>query len=93
MEVLYSCTIIIYLIKFCVVNRMEELKLKITGMSCQMCVKTIKNLLSELEGVINVDIDLEAGIGIITYDEKIVNEEEILKNEAFELYPAEKLAN
>ncbi|MBA2857867.1 copper chaperone CopZ [Methanococcus maripaludis] len=72
---------------------MEELKLKISGMSCQMCVKTIKNLLSELEGIINVDIDLEVGLGIITYDEKILNEEEILKNEAFELYPAEKLAN
>ncbi|CAF30720.1 heavy-metal transport ATPase related protein [Methanococcus maripaludis S2] len=75
------------------VNRMEELKLKISGMSCQMCVKTIKNLLSELEGIINVDIDLEAGLGTVTYDEKILNEEEILKNEAFELYPAEKLAN
>ncbi|MDK2929131.1 MAG: copper chaperone [Methanococcus sp.] len=58
-----------------------------------MCVKTIKNLLSELEGIINVDIDLEAGLGTVTYDEKILNEEEILKNEAFELYPAEKLAN
>ncbi|AEK20194.1 heavy metal transport/detoxification protein [Methanococcus maripaludis X1] len=71
---------------------MEELKLKISGMSCQMCVKTIKNLLSELEGIINVDIDLEAGLGIITYDEKILNGEEILKNEAFELYHAEKIS-
>ncbi|ABO34738.1 Heavy metal transport/detoxification protein [Methanococcus maripaludis C5] len=70
---------------------MKELKLKISGMSCQMCVKTIKNLLSELEGIITVDIDLENGKGIITYDENILNEEKILKNEAFELYPAEKL--
>lgn len=68
---------------------MKELKLKISGMSCQMCVKTIKNLLSELEGIITVDIDLENGKGIITYDENILNEEKILKNEAFELYPAE----
>jgi len=72
---------------------MKELKLKINGMSCQMCVKTIKNLLSEVKGIINVDIDLEKGLGIITYDEKIVTEEEILKNEAFELYPSEKLAD
>jgi copper chaperone CopZ len=70
-----------------------ELKLKISGMSCKMCVKTIKNLLSELEGIISVEIDLKAGTGIVTYDENMLNEEEILKNEAFELYPAEKLAN
>ncbi|MBA2862190.1 heavy-metal-associated domain-containing protein [Methanococcus maripaludis] len=71
---------------------MKELKLKISGMSCQMCVKTIKNLLSELEGIINIVINLQDGIGIITYDEKIVTEKEILKNEAFELYLAEKIS-
>ncbi|WP_459201028.1 heavy-metal-associated domain-containing protein [Methanococcus sp. CF] len=69
-----------------------ELKLKISGMSCQMCVKTIKNLLSELEGIISVEIDLKAGTGIVNYDENMLNEEEILKNEAFELYHAEKIS-
>lgn len=70
---------------------MKELKLKITGMSCQMCVKTIKNLLSEVNGIINVDIDLEKGLGIIKYDEQKLTESSILKNEAFELYPSKKI--
>uniref|UniRef100_A9AAE7 Heavy metal transport/detoxification protein n=1 Tax=Methanococcus maripaludis (strain C6 / ATCC BAA-1332) TaxID=444158 RepID=A9AAE7_METM6 len=70
---------------------MKELKLKISGMSCQMCVKTIESLLNELEGILNIDIDLKKGTGIIAYDESMLNEEKILKNEAFELYPAEKI--
>ncbi|AEH06026.1 heavy-metal-associated domain-containing protein [Methanothermococcus okinawensis] len=70
---------------------MKELKLKISGMSCNMCVKSIKNLLSELDGIIDVGIDLEGGIGIIKYDENIITENDILNSEAFELYPAEKI--
>ncbi|ABR55891.1 heavy-metal-associated domain-containing protein [Methanococcus aeolicus] len=70
---------------------MKELKLKIEGMSCNMCVKTIKNLLSELDGIIEVDINLEDGIGIIKYDENKITENKILNNEAFELYSAEKI--
>ena len=72
-------------------DAMKELKLKIRGMSCNMCVKTIKNLLSELDGIIDVDIDLEGGTGIIKYDENKITENDILNNEAFELYPAEKI--
>lgn len=56
-----------------------------------MCIKTIKNLLSDLNGIINVDINLKDNTGIITYDENILNEKDILKNEAFELYPAKKV--
>jgi copper chaperone len=70
---------------------MKELKLKIEGMSCDMCVNTIKRLLSELDGIIDVDINLEEGIGIVKYDEEKINEDEILKSEAFELYPAKKI--
>ncbi|EHP83984.1 heavy-metal-associated domain-containing protein [Methanotorris formicicus] len=44
---------------------MKELKLKIEGMSCDMCVNTIKRLLSELDGIIDVDINLEEGIGVL----------------------------
>ena len=70
---------------------MKELKLKIEGISCDMCVNTIKRLLSELDGIIDVDINLEEGIGIVKYDEEKINEDEILKSEAFELYPAKKI--
>ncbi|MDK2790128.1 MAG: copper chaperone [Methanothermococcus sp.] len=70
---------------------MKELELKISGMSCHMCVNTIKGLLSEVDGIIDVDINLEKGIGVIKYDENKITEDEILKNEAFELYPAEKI--
>ena len=34
---------------------------KITGMSCQHCVQAVKNALEQIEGVKNVQVDLEKG--------------------------------
>jgi copper chaperone len=35
--------------------------LKIKGMSCQHCVRTVKKTLEEIEGIENVSVDLDAG--------------------------------
>ena len=35
--------------------------LKIKGMSCQHCVKTVKKTLEEIEGISNVFVDLANG--------------------------------
>lgn len=34
---------------------------KINGMSCQHCVKTVKKTLEEIEGIANVAVDLASG--------------------------------
>jgi copper chaperone len=40
---------------------MESIRLTVTGMSCMGCVSSVKNLLSALPGVGNVNIDLASG--------------------------------
>ncbi|HYA42640.1 MAG TPA: heavy metal-associated domain-containing protein [Syntrophobacteraceae bacterium] len=34
---------------------------KIKGMSCQHCVRTVKKTLEEIEGIQNVAVDMETG--------------------------------
>ena len=41
-------------------NRMAA-TIKVKGMSCQHCVMSIKKALSQLEGIRNVDVDLQKG--------------------------------
>lgn len=40
---------------------METTKLHVTGMSCMGCVNSVKRVLSDLDGVQTVDIDLASG--------------------------------
>ncbi len=35
--------------------------LRVKGMSCQHCVKTVKKALEEIDGITNVAVDLESG--------------------------------
>ncbi len=37
-------------------------EIRIEGMSCEHCVKRVRKVLSELEGVKNIEIELESGI-------------------------------
>ncbi len=37
------------------------MKVKIKGMSCQHCVKTVKKALEEIDGLANVTVDLATG--------------------------------
>ncbi|MGA2938646.1 MAG: heavy metal-associated domain-containing protein [Syntrophobacteraceae bacterium] len=34
---------------------------RVIGMSCQHCVKTVKKTLEEIDGITNVAVDLESG--------------------------------
>ncbi|WP_457601458.1 heavy-metal-associated domain-containing protein [Hydrogenivirga sp.] len=40
---------------------MKEVELKVQGMTCQHCVRTVHNAVSSLEGVSKVDVSLESG--------------------------------
>ena len=35
--------------------------IRVKGMSCQHCVKTVKKILAEIDGITNVAVDLESG--------------------------------
>src|SRR5213596_2721517 len=47
---------------------METVELKVEGMDCQGCVKSVTRMLSGVAGVENVDVSLEEGRARVTYD-------------------------
>ncbi|MCK4735651.1 MAG: heavy-metal-associated domain-containing protein, partial [Methanophagales archaeon] len=49
----------------------EKVTLKIGGMTCAMCVKTIENALNRLDGIISVIVNLGAEKAYITYNPKM----------------------
>ena len=47
---------------------MQKTKLKISGMSCQHCVKTVKDALTALEGVQRAKVNLRKGEATVRFD-------------------------
>ena len=47
---------------------METVELKVEGMDCQGCVKSVTRMLSGVAGVQDVDVSLEEGRARVTYD-------------------------
>ena len=47
---------------------METVELKVEGMDCQGCVKSVTRMLSGVAGVSSVDVSLEEGRARVTFD-------------------------
>jgi len=47
---------------------MEKTKLKINGMSCQHCVKTVTDALTELPGVRRAKVNLRKAEAVVHFD-------------------------
>ena len=47
---------------------MQEISIKVGGMSCQGCVKNVTGVLQALPGVAAVDVSLEAGEARVRHD-------------------------
>ena len=47
---------------------MESTIVKVGGMSCQGCVKSVTKVLMELPGVSKAEVSLERGEAVIDYD-------------------------
>jgi copper chaperone len=47
---------------------METVELKVEGMDCEGCVKSVTRMLSGVAGVENVDVSLEKALARVTYD-------------------------
>ena len=52
---------------------MEKTKLKIDGMSCQHCVKTVTDALTELPGVRRAKVNLRKAEAVVHFDASRVN--------------------
>jgi len=50
---------------------MKEIELKIEGMSCMHCVNTVKKALSEVGGVLEVEVSLEKGTAKVKLDKEV----------------------
>lgn len=48
---------------------MTKVKLKINGMSCQHCVKTVTAALTEVVGVQRAKVNLRKGEAVVRFDE------------------------
>jgi len=56
---------------------MQQLSLKVEGMTCMGCVNSVKRLLTALDGVEEVDVDLSQGGVQVSYDPTRVQPEAI----------------
>ncbi len=52
---------------------MEQTVLKIEGMTCDHCKSAVKTALKELEGVSDVEVNLEEGTANVSYDASSVS--------------------
>lgn len=48
---------------------MENTEFKVAGMTCQGCVRSVRNVLETLPGVADVDVSLEDGRVNVQYDD------------------------
>ena len=51
---------------------MKKTKLKIDGMSCQHCVKTVTEALTELPGVRRAKVNLRKAEAVVRFDASLV---------------------
>lgn len=52
---------------------METITINIKGMTCMGCVRSVKNVLEPIAGVSGVDISLDKGQAVITFDPSKAN--------------------
>ena len=44
---------------------MREIKLEVTGMTCQHCVRAVTTALERVPGVDKAEVDLESGMAVV----------------------------
>jgi len=57
---------------------MSQTVLKVGGMSCQGCVRSVTGVLSALPGVAKADVSLERGEATIEFEPERVSREELV---------------
>ena len=70
---------------------MATATLKVTGMTCEHCVKAVTNALRETSGVRNAQVDLKAGRAVVEFDETQTGARELANAVMDEGYTAEEV--
>jgi copper chaperone CopZ len=70
---------------------MTTMTLKITGMSCSHCVKSVTNALESVRGVQRANVDLNAGKARVEYDETLATPAQLVGAVMDEGYTAEEI--
>jgi len=52
-------------------------KFNVEGMSCSHCERAVKNEINELNGILDVEVDLEGKTVTVKYDEMLVTEADL----------------
>ncbi len=58
---------------------MEQVKLKVDGMTCGGCVKSIQNALSNRDGVSKAEADLDSKMVSIEFDAGVIQRDGLVK--------------
>ena len=69
---------------------MSTATLKISGMSCQHCVRTVTNALEKTDGVSSASVDLGGGRAVVEYDPAQTNPRALANVVMDEGYAAEE---
>ncbi|MDS1030547.1 copper ion binding protein [Bacillota bacterium LX-D] len=56
---------------------MEDLVLKIEGMSCNHCKMAVEKALKTLGGVEEANVDLQANSATVKFDEQVISEDKL----------------
>lgn len=56
---------------------MADLTLKVDGMTCMGCVKSVTNVLNEMAGVSEAEVNLDKAQALVSYDPDVVSPEEL----------------
>ena len=57
---------------------MKKVELKIKGMHCKSCVMLVSDALTDVKGVKSADVSLEHNKAVISYDEKLATEKQLI---------------
>lgn len=71
---------------------MTTTTLKVSGMTCQHCVRAVTQALESQDGVTRAEVDLQAGRARVEYDESRVSPDQLTTAVMEEGYTAEEAA-
>ena len=70
---------------------MTTTTLKVTGMTCGHCVRSVTDAIGALEGVYSTDVQLQSGRATVVYDSARVSPREMVSAVLEEGYTAEEV--
>jgi copper chaperone len=70
---------------------MARTTFKVTGMTCQHCVRSVQSALESQDGVQSASVDLQGGRATVEYDDSVVTPRALAGVVAEEGYEAEEV--